>query len=365
MKLLNLLEDYRCAIKVATDAKSGNWPAGALSVFRARVLHDIGPRYHSLYDLARIPENEWPEYIIDNGLKHKLRKINNKDAREVVVDKFAFLKHCEKHNLPTIPILATIDRQSPSDPLNGLHPQRWQDLLLDAPDQLFIKLIDGTWGIDAFIANRIADNQWEFCDQHGSLADLHAFAMNRLRDRRGWIIQPVLRNHSGLRSIMSPTALGTIRAVTYLRRSEVELLYAVLRIPVGDNRADNFAHGSTGNLAAPIDLSSGRVGTPRASKTKFWPDMINVPEHPDTRAQIKGAVLPHWPEVAQLVRNAQLTLPNLPTLGWDIAITDAGPIIVEANSTYDVDIVQVAYGRGLKTEFLETRLNRDYASLVP
>lgn len=365
MKLLDLLADYRRAIKVATHAKSGNWPAGALSVFRARAFHDIGPRYYSLYDLARTPEKEWPEYIIDNGLKNRLRKINTKEAREVVHDKFAFLRHCEMHGLPTIPILATIDRNSPSDPLNGLEPQRWETLLANAPDQLFIKLIDGTWGIDAFIANRIDGHQWEFCDQHGSLADLHAFAMNRLRHRRGWIVQPVLRNHSALRPIMSPSALGTVRAVTYLRGSDVEFLYAVLRIPVGDNRADNFAHGSSGNLAAPIDLSTGRVGTPRASRTKVWPDMINVPEHPDTHAQIEGAVLPHWPEIAHLVRKAQLTLPNLPTLGWDIAITDAGPIIVEANSTYDVDIVQVAYGRGLKTEFLETRLKRDFSSVAP
>jgi len=358
MKILSLLHDYRKAIGVATRAKSGNVPAGIASVLKARLMYDIGPRHHALYDLARTPEETWPEFIIDNKLKPLLRKINTESARHVVQDKHAFRMHCTQNGLATIPILAKIDRTSPDDPLDGADPCRWNALLADAPDELFVKLIDGTWGTDAFVAKRKTDTLWRYCDQNGSLTDLHAFAMSRLKARRGWIVQPVIHNHPDLTRIMSPNALGTVRAVTYLSGNDTELLYAVLRIPVGANLADNFAHGTSGNLVAPIDIPTGRIGMARVSKGTAWPDIIDISRHPDSGELIEGTHLPHWTAAIELVRAAQSTLPELPTLGWDIAFSDSGPLLVEANSTFDVDILQVAYKRGLRTDFLKNRIER-------
>ena len=362
MKLLRSLSDYRRAIRNATSGKATSLPVGIVSVLRARAFHNIGPRYFSLYDLARVPEELWDEFIIDEDLKSILRRINAKEAREVVFDKIAFSRHCNTHAVPTIPILATIDRHSPSDPLNGLDPKKFELLLTNAPSELFIKLIDGTWGVDAFTASRTTADNWSFCGQTGSLRDLHAFSINRLRDRRGWLVQPVIRNHKALRAIMSPSALGTIRAVTYLKGSEIDLLYAVLRIPVGNNQADNFAHGTSGNLVAPLDVDTGKIGTPRASRTSDWPNIVNILKHPQTGVRIEGETTPYWDEFKHLVTRAQSTLPKLPTLGWDIAITDSGPVVVEANSTYDVDLIQVAYQHGIKTEFLINLLKRHHSS---
>lgn len=353
-----LLQDYHRAIGTAAEASWRRIPGSAYSVLKARLRYDIGPRYHSLYDLIRLPEREWPEFIIDNGLKNILRKINPPEAREIVGDKLAFFRHCQKHDIPTIEILAMIDRNAPADPLNGIEVAQWESLLQSAPAGLFIKLVDGTWGIDAFVAERSGPEKWTYCDQQGSLRDLHSFCMDRLKNRRGWIVQPVLRNHSELLRIMSPSALGTVRAVTCQYGGEVELLFSVLRIPVGTNRADNFAHGSSGNLTAPIDMQTGRVGMARASRSKTWPDMMNVDLHPDTKQTIPGFQLPYWSEMVELVCRAQASLPGLCTLGWDVAITDRGPIVVEANSTYDVDLVQVAQCRGLKSLLLESRLSR-------
>lgn len=356
MKALSVVSDYHRAIKTAASGNPFRAAQGLASVLLARAAFDIGPRFHSLYDLARIPRKDWPEFIIDVGLKKVMRRINLPEDRKVVDDKLRFFRHCEAHGLRSIPILSAIDRTSDDLTLNGVDQSRWTEQLRSAPDKVFIKLIDGTWGIDAFAAERRENNNWHFCEQIGSAADLHAFCLERLKGRRGWIVQPLVQSHTELHRIMSSHALGTIRAVTFIEEGAVSLPYAVLRIPVGKNRADNFSHGASGNLVAPIALDTGIVGVARGSKSKEWPEMMDVDTHPDTRNRVSGFALPFWPELKELIVAAHKSLPNLATLGWDVAITDAGPIIVEANATYDVDLLQVALKRGLKSELLNARL---------
>lgn len=356
MKALSVVSDYRRAIRAASSGNPLRAPGGLASVLVARAAFDIGPRFHSLYDLARVPRKDWPEFIIDVGLKKVMRRINAPEDREVVNDKLRFFRHCEAHGLPSIPILSAIDRTSDDPTLNGADNSGWVEQMGSAADKVFIKLIDGTWGIDAFAAERRENDSWHFCERSGSTADLHAFCLERLKGRRGWIVQPLVRSHAQLHRIMSPHALGTIRAVTFIENGTVALPYAVLRIPVGKNRADNFSHGASGNLVAPITTETGKVGVARGSKCKDWPEMMNVDVHPDTQNRISGFALPFWGELKELVVAAHKSLPNLATLGWDVAITDTGPIIVEANSTYDVDLLQVALKRGLKSELLNTRL---------
>jgi len=356
MKALSLVSDYHRAIRAASSGNPLRAPRGLTSVLVARAAFDIGPRFHSLYDLASVPRKDWAEFIIDVALKKIMRRVNAPEDREVVNDKLRFFRHCEAHGLRSIPILGAIDRTSDDPTLNGVDNSAWVEQMKSAPDKVFVKLIDGTWGIGAFVAERHDKDKWRFCDQIGSSADLHAVCMERLKERGGWIVQPLVRSHAQLHRIMSPHALGTIRAVTFIENGTVTLPYAVLRIPVGKNCADNFSHGASGNLVAPLILETGIVGVARGSKNKDWPEMVDIDVHPDTRNKISGFALPFWSELKKLIVAAHKSLPNLATLGWDVAITDSGPLIVEANSTYDVDLLQVAYKRGLRSELLEARL---------
>jgi hypothetical protein len=117
---------------------------------------------------------------------------------------------------------------------------------------------------------------------------------------------------------------------------------------VGKSEVDNFLHGASGNLAAAVNLQNGTLFAARGSKSRDWPSMQDVFEHPASKHTIEGFQLPFWHDSVKMVIHAHQSLLSLKTIGWDVAITDAGPLIVEANWRYDLDILQVSYKRGFK-----------------
>ena len=63
-------------------------------------------------------------------------------------------------------------------------------------------------------------------------------------------------------------------------------------------------------------------------------------QHPMTGTDLIGAPVPFCHEARQLVTDAALRVPELGYIGWDVAITEKGPILVEANQFPGHDIYQ-------------------------
>jgi len=224
-------------------------------------------------------------------------------------------------------------------------------LLQRAPPELFVKQLDGTFGIGAFAFDKDGD-RFIFEGRRGSVQELYDHLRSGANADIQWLIQPRLRNHDGLAELMSPHGLGTIRVVTCIADKRARILFALLKLTVGHNTVDNFHGGSTGNLVASIDIATGMLDVARGSARADWPIMHTVERHPDSGKTIAGFKLPQWREVSELVMRAQQSAPDLRSAGWDVAVTTDGPMLLEANLTYSTDILQVAYGRGLKAELL-------------
>ena len=56
--------------------------------------------------------------------------------------------------------------------------------------------------------------------------------------------------------------------------------------------------------------------------------------------QIKGRVLPHFREALEVARRAHEASGAFVIIGWDIALTPNGPVLVEGNTNCDMDIIQ-------------------------
>ena len=55
-------------------------------------------------------------------------------------------------------------------------------------------------------------------------------------------------------------------------------------------------------------------------------------EHPVTKEKIVGFNIPMFKEAVELVKEAAKVVPEVAYVGWDVAISDNGPVIIEGNS---------------------------------
>jgi Sugar-transfer associated ATP-grasp len=60
-----------------------------------------------------------------------------------------------------------------------------------------------------------------------------------------------------------------------------------------------------------------------------------------------GFELPMWNAAKSLALEGMKVFPKMGMIGWDIAITDVGPVIVEPNETPDHMLPQIADRRGM------------------
>jgi hypothetical protein len=160
-------------------------------------------------------------------------------------------------------------------------------------------------------------------------------------DNKFDLIEEYIIQHPRLSSL-SPSAVNTVRIFTQINSKEqVEILGCRLRISV-NKMVDNLA---AGNLAAPIDLLTGLISGPG-----IYSDITKPDEefHPVTGTPIIGFQVPFWCETIDMIKEASLAFPQNRSIGWDVAITEAGPDLIEGNHDWCKLVYQLPVKQGLK-----------------
>ncbi len=105
----------------------------------------------------------------------------------------------------------------------------------------------------------------------------------------------------------------------------VTLPFALFKAPVDHGAVVNT--GARGAVIYPIDVETGRLSA-GIVRGKF--ESFTV--HPTSGKEALGFALPLWKETLELCRTAHSKVfSNFPTVGWDVAITPEGPVLVEMN----------------------------------
>jgi hypothetical protein len=126
----------------------------------------------------------------------------------------------------------------------------------------------------------------------------------------------------------------TVRAITLLDRAgAARVLWADLRVVMGDAQVDNWRDGTTGNALAAVDLDSGRLSAAVAPAPGGWGTLAHE-AHPRTGLRFDALALPGWPDARRLLERAAPELSPLRALGWDVVLGPDGPLLLEIQARW-------------------------------
>ena len=110
--------------------------------------------------------------------------------------------------------------------------------------------------------------------------------------------------------------------------------------------------GGMGTILTSVDMDTGELG-PYAFKNFEWHgDNIYI-RHPDTGFEFAGFIVPHLEAAKDMAKAAAAFLP-FRLVGWDVAITEEGPILVEGNHNFGFWAAQIADGGYKKNKIFKS-----------
>ncbi len=136
-----------------------------------------------------------------------------------------------------------------------------------------------------------------------------------------FVVESFLTQHPAL-SAVYPLAVNSMRLTTLLTDGESRLvLPPTVRFGRGGCRIDMI-----GSITALIDRDDeGRVAAV-VDDAGNW-----ISHHPDSGEKIVGIKVPFLREAEALVLSSAKEIPEVRYVGWDVAITPAGPVLIEGN----------------------------------
>jgi hypothetical protein len=158
--------------------------------------------------------------------------------------------------------------------------------------------------------------------------------------RQHMIFQPVVEQHEVL-ARLNPSSVNTIRINTLRTDDHVDSHVAVMRVGRAGAIVDNAA---AGGLCVRIDMRTGQLA--RFARAKPSVSTRLFEQHPDTGVAFGSVHVPFWPDVLELVQQGARAMAPLRSLGWDVAVTPEGPIVIETNAAWAPEVFQLCQPLG-------------------
>lgn len=163
------------------------------------------------------------------------------------------------------------------------------------------------------------------------------------------LVQEALTQHHKIADL-NPYCINTIRIITVRGKSgNIQIFAAFLRLGTSEESfVDNRAKGG---LGIGINISQGTL-----MKYGFVHDEFGLKEerHPITGIKFAGYKIPYWSEVLNLIKKAHEQFYFIQSIGWDVVITEKGPVLLEGNDDWEIGGPQDTYG-GLEKRWNDLR----------
>lgn len=319
------------------------------------IRHHLSPTEYNLYEFGRkgVRPAQRKEYLITAWAVREMRpRLNSRLWEPVLRNKILFNQQMTRHKLPVAQIFGLFHPQhgycSGGGQLCG--EADFAQLLqgLEGRD-IIIKPVDGLKG--SHISRYQVGTGGLLVSPQGD-RPTWAEMVEEMSWGNGFLIEECLENHAEIKTF-NASSLNTCRVVTFINKEgNCRVLFATARFGRRGSVTDNW---SAGGVAVGIDLTTGALGR-GLLLPQYGGGWLEC--HPDSNQPFVGKILPRWPEVMDLVKRAAFSLPWCHAIGWDVAITPQGPVLVEGNGQWNPSLGQ-AFSGGLLTP----ELRREFQEL--
>ncbi len=271
-------------------------------------------------------ESNWLNSLLRQGQNH-----------QDLDDKLRFAEFCRRHGLNTVPVSLGLTRDG---------AEHWRSPQQRLPDSdLFVKSIN--------LARGIGTERWEYLaesrrwrrdhvelDQAGLLQHWRKHA-----SQYALLVQPRVRSHPS-HTEFNPDALGTLRCMTYKCAGEsAGVSRASMRFPRSGMITDNACGGGIASAVEP----DGRL---RAAEGRWIGPGFS--HHPDWQVALEGRELPGYRQMTELCLRAHDAAALVGFVSWDVAMTESGATLIEANTDGGLLLLQESWNSPLGvTDFPE------------
>lgn len=295
---------------------------------REFILHGTTNPYYFVYGLDVHYNNK--EYLNYNDFMVRRDLLNqNKPYNYICLlrDKVLFSHICKLYGIPTVENIGEINSISELESI------------LNSTPKIFIKPKDSMCGNGAILL-----------DTSIMTKDIYTDYMSKIEvflKKESCLVQSLLINHKDI-NVIYPHSINTIRVVTINPNysdnvDDVIVLGSLLRVGAKGSVVDNWAKGG---------LVVGINNNGRLMKYGFYkPGYGTKTEiHPDSNFKFEGHIIPYYEKIISLCKLFHSKLYKIHSIGWDVAVTEDGPIFIEGNDDWELGFIQVCFG-GIKKEF--------------
>lgn len=142
----------------------------------------------------------------------------------------------------------------------------------------------------------------------------------KLLENKQLLIEECIKQHPDMDKLYDKS-VNTLRMFTFYHDGQAYFLQAILKMGNG-GVVDNFSSG--GMYTYVNDDGVVFVEAIDQADNIFY-------EHPISHEKIVGFKVPMFKEAIEMVKEAAKVVPEIGYVGWDVAISENGPVLVEGN----------------------------------
>lgn len=270
-----------------------------------------------MLDFAHKNHAEWFTYLPDGSSRTIFNRMDTTNPSFYSGDKYqVYLKYKKYFKREMCKAVCSSDKES------------FVAFLLDK-GRVMVKPICGSLGdgIEIISKNDIAETESFF-----------AGIMEKYPD--GCVAEELITQEESLAKL-NPTSVNTLRITTVRMDDRVDA-ESFLRVGKMFSKVDNVAKGG---IVCALDQETGKI----IRAIDIFGNIFTA--HPHTNMPLVGYTVPRFKEAVALAKELALVLPDYRYMGWDLALTDSGWILVELNAKAGIYCIQQTLGRGIRADF--------------